>query len=350
MSRRSSRIAALETKKSEPLPTTKPNPSKKTRKPTALGSGNIATTSKQPIPSQDTPQSILDELLEDVEQDKEYIKPLPLKRIMYILSKSGFLEKSFMNEDKEKFLQDCWTFYSGSPLSYMINKYMYLRPNNKLELTNPNYTTNDFIMLYQNLPNFRYYINPYIEKLSKEPLNGQEVPLDMNVLMELLIIGLQQIMQLQDKYPQFFSTTDEHPTLYRGFRLVGEDTDLLIRSNKSFISTTSSIDIALQHAKPVTNEKSILIIYEFESTVPLVKVNKIYTDILISAFTKQSEEEYLLMPGYKFKLIDTGIFTKESKESIHTFRSRKDTESETVTEQAISVPYYKIRVGVTTPK
>jgi len=339
--RRSTRLA---TKKPEPEPKpetkleTKPKPKPKTKPPLSVSRSS---------------DSILAKLVKDVEEDNELItNPLTINDILNIIKKSGFLDKSYTSEIKEKFLKDCWTFYSGNPLSYMINKYMYLKPDNKLALDNPNYTVNDFIILYQHLPNFKYYIQSFIENSSKEPLGEKSVPINMTILMELLIIGLKHITHLKEKYPDFFTTSQEIPTLYRGFRLTGDNTDTLIRSNKSFISTTSDINIALQHAKPIenTSEKGILIIYEFASTIPLIKVNKIYTDILISAFTKQSEEEYLLLPGYKFKLIETGILRKELNDSVYTFETNKKSKEEIIQTGSVSIPYYKIRVGTTTPQ
>jgi len=334
--------AALETKKQQPIPVTKPKPKPKPK-----------TTTNKSVPISHSQDSILAKLIKEVEEDNKLLdNPLMVDEILNIIKNSGFLKKSYTSDIKEKFLKDCWTFYSGNPLSYMINKYMYLQPNNKLELDNPNYTVKDFIILYQHLPTFQYYIQPLIEQISQKPLRGRSVPIDMNILMELLIIGLKQITHLKDKHPEFFTTSQEIPTLYRGFRLTGENTDMLIRSNQSFISTTSNINIALQHAKPIenTSEKGILIIYEFASTIPLVKVNKIYTDILISAFTQQSEEEYLLLPGYKFKLIETGIFRKKSTDNVYTFETNKKSKEEIIQTDSISIPYYKIRVGINTPQ
>jgi hypothetical protein len=299
-----------------------------------------ATAKKEPP----TDAKILANLMANANSDMEFDTPIPISKVMSIIGSSGVFTNTFKSPAKTKFILDCWRFYSGNPFSYVINKYMYLdKPRNKL-VVGPHYTEADLIQVYSNLPIFRMYAENLLHAVATEPLEGT-MPMNTNLLMELLILGLKSTSHIKAEHPEFFMTTRDDTIMYRGFRLMGSDDSILLNPNKSFVSTTPDINIALQHAKPIRDDQSgVLVVYSFDSGITLVEVNKLHTDILISRIAQQSESELLLLPGYKFKLLEKGIFNKQSVAALHTFKNRKSTETQLVTGDDMEIPYYKIHV------
>jgi hypothetical protein len=297
-------------------------------------------------------RTALTQLISDLEETEQYSTQLSIKTAMEIIGKSGVFSRNFKSADKEEFIMAAWKFYSGNQLSYVINKYMYMgSPNNSLVVGSPHYTDEDLFHVYSNLPVFKMYADNLIKSLSKEPLDG-ELPNKMNFLMELLVGGLMTTVHLKSVRPEFFMTTKEDTVTYRGFRFPSSSIDesILLKPNKSFVSTTEDIEIALQHAKPATaGEQGALVVYSFDPNMTLIRVNKLHTDILLSRMAQQSEKELLFIPGHKFKLLEKGVFKKQKASAVHTFNSKnvRNAVADTyfVKGDDIEIPYYKIHVS-----
>jgi len=302
-------------------------------------------SSKKP-PVVRTSANILSNLISNLELEKEFTTYISVAKVMEIIGKSGVFSKNYKSPAKTEFIKSCWKFYSGNAFSFVINKYMYLdRADNKLIVGNPKYTDEDMILVYNNLPMFKHYVENLLMSLATERLGGP-VPNNMILLMELLVSGLKSTPHIRDEHPEFFMTTKMDTVLYRGFRMVGTEEEvrsILSEPNKSFVSTTTNIHIALQHAKPVKNEKSVLIIYTVDPNISLIEVGKIHTDVVIARMATL-ENELLLMPGHKFKILEKGIFNEESIAKVN-LTTRKNTETHFLTGDVVEYPYYKIHIS-----
>ena len=327
-------------KKEEPAPVSK-------RAPRASTSTKATRTKKEvsakPLTIKERLAAKISEIKKDEEEEAEMAPFLSFKEVEELLSNK---EKGIRVDTpaRDQFIHDCWKYYSGNPLSYVINKHLYLGRKQKLEV-GADFTEEDMFLVYDNLFAVRYDIWAYLRSIDETLLRNRSIPYNPNLLMNILIIGLQTTPML--KADDYFLITTKDTRLYRGFRMLNNNDSVLFGKNKSFISTTLDISTALSHAKPVSDtdpSKSILIEYSFTPGIKLIKAAALYEDILITAFSKK-EEEHVIMPGYTFTLVEKGTYMVETNSVTLRRSSGEKVTTQVVNTPGYSLPYYHIKVS-----
>ena len=277
----------------------------------------------------------------EIEEEKEFSNFLSSQVVADLLFNK---EKGIKVDTPERhtFIRDCWRYYSGNPLSYVINKYLYLgRPELKV---GPHFNEQDMLMVYDNILTFNSDFWIYLRFINADTVYAKQVPYNIKLFLDILITGLQATSLL--KVEDYFLTTTNDIRLYRGFRMLNNNDSMLFGKNKSFISTTLDISTALSHAKPVSDtdpSKSILIEYSFTPGIKLIKAAALYEDILITAFSKK-EEEHVIMPGYTFTLVEKGTYMVETNSVTLRRSSGEKVTTQVVNTPGYSLPYYHIKV------
>lgn len=244
------------------------------------------------------------------------------------------LKHNMTNEVKFDMVTAAWNKYRNG-FSYPVNKYLYL---GKPAVEGPTFTDNEMAWLEE----VKEFVEDQIETMTKRPAGTVDIKL--NKAVELYINTLNGGFILPLDYKVLSTTATK---LYRGISESASDIDKFLKTNMSFLSTSTSRDIAIQHARSINNRvetKSFIIEYTFDAGIPMIDMNVLGEDYMM-----MWQQEFVLPVGLKFKLTGTGTHSVAEVKSTRTIKKKvgRKIEESTVedVEPAYTIPFFEVHVS-----
>ena len=251
---------------------------------------------------------------------------------------SSSLLTSVTNDDKIKMVIALWNGYRNG-FSYPVNKFLY---NNKPALKTPPFTENE-------LDKFEYLqerVQDELEIMTKK----YPIELKLEKALDMYILALESSFKMNVEW-RVFST--ETTRLYRGISENPSQLKKILDSNKSFLSTSTLIDIAITHAREINSNKSsntnaFVIEYTVEPGIPMIDMNKLGMDYMMIW-----QEEFVLPPGVKSTLLSEGTYSIPEVEKTKTMKTKKKVgkkyeyiyTEEKYTEPGYTIPLFKVHIS-----
>lgn len=258
--------------------------------------------------------------------------------------KESSFAASISNDAKIKMVKSLWNGYRNG-FSYPVNKFLY---NNKPALKTPPFTENE-------LDQFEYLqerVEDELETMTKK----YPIKLKLEKALDMYILALESSFKMDVEW-RIFST--ETTKLYRGISENPSQLKKILNSNKSFLSTSTLIDVAITHAREInsnsnksSNTNAFIIEYTVEPGIPMIDMNKLGMDYMMIW-----QEEFVLPPGLKSTLISEGIYSVPEIEKTTTMKTKKKVgkkyeyiyTEEKYTEPAYTIPLFKVNISKSSP-
>jgi hypothetical protein len=254
-------------------------------------------------------------------------------------SKKSALSSSVTNDDKIKAVKFFWDGYRNG-FSYIINKYLYTGKN----LKNPAFNEGE-------LDKFEHLKEQVEDELERMTHTTKEIRLKtIDDALKIYIQGLESSFQMNLNW-RVFST--ENTKLFRGINELPTDINKVLGVNKSFLSTSPLIDVAVTHAHELNlkeGKPAFIIEYDIEPGIPMIDMDKLGHDIMMVW-----QQEFVLPPGLTSTLIAEGTYTVPPVEKTKTLKTKKKVGKKTeyeyteekYTEPGYTLPLFKVRISKT---
>ena len=255
-------------------------------------------------------------------------------------SKKNLLSSSVTNDDKIKAVKFFWDGYRNG-FSYIINKYLY---TGKPPIKNPVFNEAE-------LDKFEYLKEQVEDELERMTHTTKEIRLKtIDDALKIYIQALESAFQMNLDW-RVFST--ENTKLFRGINELPSDINKVLDVNKSFLSTSPLIDVAVTHAHELNlkeGKPAFIIEYDIEPGIPMIDMDKLGHDIMMVW-----QQEFVLPPGLTSTLIAEGTYTVPPVEKTKTLKTKKKVGKKNVyeyteekyTEPGYTLPLFKVRISKT---
>jgi hypothetical protein len=256
----------------------------------------------------------------------------------------GSLLSSVTNDGKIRMIKSLWNGYRNG-FSYPVNKFLY---NNKPALKSPPFTENE-------LDKFEYLQERVQDEL--EIMTGKyPIEIKLEKALDMYIVALESSFKMNVDW-RVFST--ENTRLYRGISENPSQLKKILDSNKSFLSMSTLIDVAITHAREINKNvessetNAFIIEYTLEPGIPMIEMNKLSEDYMMIW-----QEEFVLPPSLKSTLISEGTYSVPPVEKTKTMKTKKKVgkkyeyiyTKEKYTEPGYTIPLFKVHISKNAPR